>query len=162
MQNPTAYLRDMAKPPPPGSPYGVPQPGTARPGRSAIYRHWRFAEEPLATSVDVDIQSVHDILEVSARRYPNHKCLGTRKWNATSQVWEDKFEWISYTDFALRRNNIGRGLREIHELAGQTADKYAVGLWSQNRAEWQLCGKFHRTQPAQRVSMLAQWLLLLL
>ncbi|KEY69661.1 hypothetical protein S7711_03145 [Stachybotrys chartarum IBT 7711] len=137
-QNVDAYLREMAQPPPAGSPYGVPVPGTEQPNRTPVYRHWRFKDSPLTTSVDPEVQSIHDLLEVSSRKYPNHRCLGTRHWNPATKTWADKFEWISYAEVAERRNNIGRGLREIHEAIGQNGDKYAVGLWSQNRAEWQL------------------------
>lgn len=36
-------------PPPQGSPQSVALPGTAQPGRSPIYRHWRFQEKLLDT-----------------------------------------------------------------------------------------------------------------
>ena len=47
-----AYLelaRDYRNPPPAGGPYSVTVPGTEQPGRSAIYRHWRFRDGLLKT-----------------------------------------------------------------------------------------------------------------
>lgn len=38
---------DLHTPPPKGKPYSVPLPGTEIEGRSAIYRHWRFADKPV-------------------------------------------------------------------------------------------------------------------
>ncbi|CRK22379.1 hypothetical protein BN1708_013414, partial [Verticillium longisporum] len=37
----TALIKKLSVPPPPGSPYGLPIPGSEKEGRSAIYRHWR-------------------------------------------------------------------------------------------------------------------------
>ena len=47
-----AYLelaKDFHKPPPHGKPYSLPVHGSEMPGRSPIYRHYRFKDEPLKT-----------------------------------------------------------------------------------------------------------------
>jgi len=36
-------------PPPRGSPYSIPLPGSKKEGRSEVYRHWRFKDELLTT-----------------------------------------------------------------------------------------------------------------
>lgn len=41
--------RELAVPPPHGSPYSVPLLGTELPDRSPVYRNWRFQKELLAT-----------------------------------------------------------------------------------------------------------------
>ncbi|KAF4974738.1 hypothetical protein FZEAL_8408 [Fusarium zealandicum] len=124
--------------PPAGSPYGLPVPGSERPNRTPIYRHWAVRDEPLVTSLEPEIHSTHDILERSARKWPNARCLGTRHWNPAAQTWEDKYDWLSYADVNVRRKNFGAGIVEIHNRISYTAVKYGVGLWSQNRAEWQI------------------------
>ena len=43
---------ELAAPPPKGQPYSVPLPGSQREGRSAVYRHWRFADKPLLEVLD--------------------------------------------------------------------------------------------------------------
>lgn len=44
--------QELAKPPPKGQPYSVPIPGSAREGRSAVYRHWRFRDGPVLEKLD--------------------------------------------------------------------------------------------------------------
>lgn len=46
--------REISVPPPAGSPYGVPLPNSEQPGRSAVYRHWRFQDE-LLKSMDPNV-----------------------------------------------------------------------------------------------------------
>ncbi|GJN74128.1 AMP-binding enzyme [Purpureocillium lilacinum] len=123
-----AEAKDLGQPPAPGSPYGVPVPGSERPGRSAIYRHYRFRDRPLLTSFDANIRSVNDLFESAASKRPNKRCFGSRTWNAATKTWSDKFEWISYADVAERRKNLGAGLVEVNKLAGIAGDKYGVDL----------------------------------
>lgn len=136
-----AIIKRISEPPPPGSPYGVPVPNTERPGRSAIYRHWRFRDQPLLVTFDPEVQSLHDIFEETVRKFPNNRCLGARNWIPASRSWEDKFDWLTYTQVAQRRKNFGAGIVEIHNAIGHSKDKYGVGLWSQNRPEWQITGR---------------------
>lgn len=137
-----ALIREISAPPPPGSPYGLPIPGTEREGRSAIYRHWRFRDQPLITTFDPAVQTTHDLFEESARKRGGAQCLGTRPWNPTTRTWEDRYVWQTYAEVAERRKNLGAGLVEIHEKIGigKNGEKYGIGLWSQNRADWQITG----------------------
>lgn len=41
--------KELAAPPPVGSPHSVPVPNSEQPGRSAVYRHWRCRDELLQT-----------------------------------------------------------------------------------------------------------------
>ena len=54
----TAAVLDRAKqiyaPPPSGSPYSVALPNSELPGRSAVYRHWRF-KDGLLKSLDPNV-----------------------------------------------------------------------------------------------------------
>lgn len=136
-----AYIKELANPPPPGSPYGVPVPGSEKEGRSAVYRHWRFRDGPLLSTFDPALQTVHDLFEDSVRRRGNAKCLGHRAWNSASKEWDNKYTWATYAEIAERRKNFGAGLVEIHHKIGVTTDNYGVGLWSQNRPEWHVTGK---------------------
>ncbi|VBB77339.1 Putative long-chain-fatty-acid--CoA ligase [Podospora comata] len=138
-QDTTAYINAIAQPPPPGTPYALPIPGTERPNRTPIYRHWRFQNGPLLETFDPAIRTVHDLFEASVARVPRNRCLGHRPWNPVSKTWENKFVWTTYTEVAERRKNFGAGIVELHQRVGVTADKkYAVGLWAQNRPEWQI------------------------
>lgn len=139
-QDPEAFAKLLRAPPPPGSPYSLPIPGSEREGRSAIYRHWRFVDRPLLDTIDPKVLTAHDAFEVSSKKRPNARCLGTRQWNSAKKEFGN-FEWLTYGQTALRRKNLGAGLVELHKQAGITEEKYGIGLWCQNRAEWQISGR---------------------
>lgn len=136
-----AYIKSLTTPPAPGAPHGVAIAGTERPGRTAIYRHHKIGDGPLLTTFNPEIQSVHDLFENAVKKRPSKRCLGTRLWNPSTQSWADTYEWETYGEVAERRKNLGAGIVEIHKSIGHTLDKYPVGLWSQNRAEWQITGR---------------------
>lgn len=142
-QNPDALVRALRVLPPPGSPYSLPLPGSEREGRSAVYRHWRFLDGPLLQTIEPQIRTAHDAFEASTKKRPNARCLGTRHWDPVSKTC-GKYEWMSYSEVALRRKNFGAGLVELHKMAGVQGDQYGVGLWCQNRAEWQIAGECSR------------------
>lgn len=135
-----ALLDELSTPPPAGSPYGVPVPDSQRPGRSPVYRHWAVRDKPLLTALDPEVQSTHDIFEQAALKRPSARCFGTRHWNPTTQSWEDKYDWLTYAEVDERRKNFGAGIVELHQRIGYPKDKYGVGLWAQNRVEWQVTG----------------------
>ena len=120
-------------------PYSVPLPGSEIEGRSAVYRHWRFTNSPLLATVDTAVRSAHDIFESAAKKYANKRCLGERSYNGAAKTWGN-FEWQTYGQVAERRRNFGVGIAELHRQIGVTDEKYGVGLWCQNRPEWQITG----------------------
>lgn len=137
-QDTRAYIQTLATPPPPGSPYAVPIPGTERPNRTPIYRHWRFQNGPLLETFDPAHRTVHDLFEHSVSQVPRNRCLGWRPWNPATKTWENKYVWMTYAEVAERRKNLGAGIVELHHQIGFKEDKYGVGLWAQNRPEWQI------------------------
>jgi long-chain acyl-CoA synthetase len=148
-----AYIQELAAPPPPGSPYAVALPGTAIPGRTPIYRHWRFRDRPLPWTYDPNIQTVHELFEDSVRRRPGARFLGTRAWDVAAKDWDDKFTWQTYAEVAERRRRFGAGLVELHEGLGIRDEHFAVGLWCQNRAEWQITDLAIASQSLVTVSL---------
>ena len=139
-QDPEALAKFLKNPPPPGSPHCLPVPGSEREGRTAVYRHWRFVDTPLLQTVDPRILSSHDSFELAAKKRPNGRCLGSRPWDPVTKTF-GKYTWMTYGETALRRKNFGAGLVELHKKAGITTEKYGVGLWCQNRPEWQISGE---------------------
>lgn len=135
-----AAVAKISAPPPPGAPFALPVPNSATPNRSAVYRHWRFRDSPLLETLESEVQTLHDAFEMSAKHCPKKQFLGWRPWNVATQTHDEKFVWMTYAEAAERRKNLGAGLVEIHKAAGVTADKYAIGLWCQNRPEWQITG----------------------
>lgn len=148
----SAYIQEIARPPPPGSPYAVPIPGTEREGRTPIYRHWKFQDKLLAT-FSPEMRTFYDLFEHSAKNYPNSKCLGTRSWNPTTKSWENKYTWTTYAEVATRAKNFGSGVFELHRRIGIPPGNHGVGLWSQNRAEWQIADIGLITQSLFSVSL---------
>ena len=47
---------------------------------------------------------------------------------------------MNYATVQRRRTEFGAGLVELHRRVGVTKRKYGVGLWCQNRPEWQITG----------------------
>ena len=141
-QDVEAYVKTINTPPPPGSPYALPIPGTERPNRTPVYRHWRFQTGPLLSTFDDALQTVHDLFEASAARVPNQRCLGWRPWDPAARAFEPRYVWITYSDVAERRKNLGAGIVELLSGLGVSDQKYGFGLWAQNRPEWELTGQF--------------------
>lgn len=134
-----ALANQLRAPPPPGSPYSLPIPGSETEGRSAIYRHWRFVDKPLLKTLDPKILTAHEQFENSVKKRPNNRCLGTRAWDPATKT-HGGYTFLTYGEVATRRKNFGAGLVELHKKVGVTAEKYGIGLWCQNRAEWQISG----------------------
>lgn len=74
-----------------------------------------------------------------AVRVPTSRCLGYRSYDSTTKTF-GQYEWIDFATVQRRRANLGVGIVEINKQAGVTEQKYGVGLWCQNRPEWQLTG----------------------
>ncbi len=137
--DPDAYARLLQQPPPLGQPYSVPIPGSEHEGRTPVFRHWRFRDGSLPRSLDPNVSTGHDMFEVTLKKVPNARCLGSRRWDPATKTY-GKYEWMTYAEVAKRRRNLGVGIVELHKKLGVTEDKYGVGLWCQNRPEWQITG----------------------
>ena len=89
--------------------------------------------------INPEVRTGHDLLEVSARQNPRGRCLGHRPWDPVKKefgfyVWED------YSTVAKRRAYVGMGIVEAHKKAAILDSKYGVGIYCQNRPEWQIVG----------------------
>lgn len=149
-----AEVTKIMTPPPPGSPYGLPLPNSATETRSAIYRHWRFRDQPLLSTFEPELPTVYHLIEDAAIRFAKLRCLGWRPWNPTTKDWADKYEWINFAQYRERKNNLGAGIVELHDRIGKHNDaKYGVGLLSQNRPEWQITDSALMTQALFSVAL---------
>ncbi|GAB7340640.1 hypothetical protein MBLNU457_7038t2 [Dothideomycetes sp. NU457] len=141
----------IQKPPPPNAPHAIAIEGTQRAGRSKVYRHWRMKDGLLKT-VDPAVRTGHEFFEQAANRNPNGKCLGARPYNPLTKTFGN-FEWESYGQVQKRRANLGCGLVALHENVGVTGKQYGVGLWCQNRPEWQIVDLACSSQSLYSVSL---------
>lgn len=110
--------------------------GSAKADRSPIYRHW-LSVDGLVETLEPSVRTAHDIFEQTANESPRSPCLGKRVYNSESKTW-GPYEWEDYGTVQLRRANFGIGLVEMHRKAGVVETKHGVGLWCQNRPEWQI------------------------
>ncbi|GES65625.1 acetyl-CoA synthetase-like protein [Aspergillus terreus] len=132
-----ARAEELKREPPKGTPYSVPIPGTEQPGRSPIYRAWNTQKE-LITTLDPQVRTAHDIFEFTANRLPKSHCLGWRPYNPVDKTY-GPYQWIDYQTVQKRRTDFGAGLVELHQKHGcLRTGQYGVGLWCQNRPEWQI------------------------
>ncbi|BDD59152.1 hypothetical protein MPDQ_001984 [Monascus purpureus] len=129
--------RELQQDPPKGTPYSVPLPGTELPGRTPVYRAWN-AQNELFSTAEPEVRTTHDMFELAASRYAKNKCLGKRTYNPVTKTW-GPFEWMDYQTVQKRRAAFGAGLVELHNKHRCAKEgQYTVGLWCQNRPEWQL------------------------
>ena len=79
------------------------------------------------------------LTRVLANRQPSGKCLGSRPYNSVTKTF-GKYEFMDYATVQKRRANFGVGIKHVVKEAGVRDHKYGVGLWCQNRPEWQITG----------------------
>ncbi|KAE8360472.1 acetyl-CoA synthetase-like protein [Aspergillus caelatus] len=144
-------IKEYSQPPPPNQPYSIAIPNTEEPGRSPIYRHHRCGNGVLQT-IDASCPTVHDLFESSVARNPNGPCLGWRPYDSVTKTWKP-YQWLDYQTVQRRRKNFGIGLSAIHAREGITGKNYGVGLWCQNRPEWQLTDLACMSQSLYTVSL---------
>lgn len=79
----------------------------------------------------------------AANRCPKNPCLGWRPYDPKTKTY-GQYQWMDYQTVQRRRANFGVGLVELHKKHGCDGEKYGVGLWCQNRPEWQITGTWLR------------------
>ena len=109
---------------------------TEAPGRSSVYRHWRFVDGLLST-LDPSITTAHEMFEASAKRCADAPCLGYRPYEPAKRAFAS-YEWMSYATVQRRRAHLGAGIIELYAREGIAGSQHGVGLWCQNRPEWQI------------------------
>lgn len=82
------------------------------------------------------------MFESTANRLPKNHCLGYRPYNPVTKTFGN-YTWMDYQTVQKRRAAFGSGLRELHNKhnCGKSG-QYGVGLWCQNRPEWQITGMY--------------------
>lgn len=109
-------------------------PGTKRPGQTAHYRNALYG------FVDVNaLPTLPDIFDNGYNINPDSRLLGHRPLVSTNPLKFGPYVWQTYKQVDGRRRRIGSALHRLFsqgELQGE--DLETVGIWSQNRPEWQL------------------------
>lgn len=82
------------------------------------------------------------MFELTANRQPKAHCLGWRPYNPVSKKFGN-YKWLDYQTVQKRRAVFGAGLAELHNKHGcNRSGPYGVGIWCQNRPEWQITGAY--------------------
>lgn len=142
---------ELHKPPAKGDPQSFAVPNSQKEGRSKIYRHHRCQDGPVEF-LDPNHRTLFDMFEDTANRLPHSPGFGTRSYNSAKNVF-NPYEWVDYETVQKRRTNFGRGLVEIHAREGITGRQYGIGLWCQNRTEWQITDLAAMSQSLFTVSL---------
>lgn len=86
------------------------------------------------------VTTAHDMFESTAYRQPKSHCLGSRSYDPVTKTF-GQYQWIDYQTVQKRRAALGAGLVELHNKHGcGRPGPYGIGLWCQNRPEWQITG----------------------
>ncbi|KAF8654112.1 hypothetical protein AX16_003645 [Volvariella volvacea WC 439] len=113
-------------------------PGTRRPGQTGHYRNAVFGLIDLNTPGV--IKTVDEIFELGLSRGKNRPFLGYRKVVSKEPLkFAASYTWETYGQIDQRRRHIGSALTKLFrdgQLGGGEFD--TIGIWSQNRPEWQL------------------------
>lgn len=142
---------DLIKPPAHGQPYSVAVPGSEKSGRSAVYRHWR-RPDGLLYSLDPKVSTAHEMFEEGVRFRPTSKCLGHRPYDPHTKIF-GPYVWQTYSEVQKRRTDFGAGLVNLLESIGVTGTQHGIGLWCQNRPEWQITDLACMSQSLYTVSI---------
>ncbi|KAJ5576293.1 hypothetical protein N7535_003219 [Penicillium sp. DV-2018c] len=147
-----AKATELKQAPPKRGAYSVPIAGTEQPDRTPVYRAWNSQKQLLAT-LDPQVTTAHDIFEQTANRLPKSHCLGWRPYNSVTKAW-DPYQWLTYETVQKRRAAFGAGLVELHQKHNcHRPGQYGVGLWAQNRPEWQITDLACMSQSLYTVSI---------
>ncbi|KAH7929786.1 long-chain-fatty-acid-CoA ligase [Leucogyrophana mollusca] len=112
-------------------------PGTKRPGQTAHYRNAAFGLVSVETPNA--LKTLPEVFNNGYSMNPDARLLGHRPVLSTNPLKFGPYVWQTYREVDIRRRRIGSALHALFqsgELVGQ--DMETVGIWSQNRPEWQL------------------------
>ncbi|KAG6335217.1 hypothetical protein ID866_3862 [Astraeus odoratus] len=128
-------------------------PGTKRPGQTAHYHngeHFRSIAESifnsfaaifglLDTNAPTALKTLPDVFNNGYSMNPDAKLLGHRPLLSKTPLKFGPYVWQTYRQVDVRRRRIGSALHHMFNTGELKAtDLETVGLWSQNRPEWQL------------------------
>lgn len=113
-------------------------PGTRRPGQTAHYRSTLW--EPLNASTPGVLLTIDAVFLTGLKVGRHRPLLGHRPLISQNPVkYANHYVWLTFGQVDDRRRYIGSALDHLFKAGEIGGGEYrTVGLWSQNRPEWQL------------------------
>ncbi|KAG0338790.1 hypothetical protein BG004_007089 [Podila humilis] len=119
-------------------------PNTRRAGQTGHYRRKGFEQELLTVPPSrPHIKTVYDAFQNGLKTSPNGPCMGSRVYDHSTNTYGG-YVWQTYTEVSDRITRFGSGLVRVHQQTlglSDVAQKWSVGLWSINRAEWTIASE---------------------
>ncbi|KAL5529253.1 hypothetical protein ACEPAG_5238 [Sanghuangporus baumii] len=117
---------------------GVEVPGTRRPGQTGHFRNGAWGLTTVADQPHVRV--LPDVFELGLTLSTNDRYLGHRPVVSKNPLkFADHYVWETYAQVDQRRRDVGSALHKYFTdgvLGG--GEMPTVGIWSQNRPEWQI------------------------
>ncbi|KAF7975311.1 hypothetical protein HWV62_10094 [Athelia sp. TMB] len=129
--------RSVEWPPLDYSKQAIPVPGTKKPGQSAHYRNAVFGY--INQDTPNAMQTLTELWDIGLAVGKDRPFLGHRPVVSTKPLVFGPYVWQTYGQIAERRKHVGSAIYEMFakgELGGGELE--TVGIWSQNRPEWQV------------------------
>ncbi|GAA5854999.1 hypothetical protein JCM8547_002340 [Rhodosporidiobolus lusitaniae] len=117
----------------------IPIPGSAKAGSTPIYVNAAF---PRWASSRAYPQTAYEAFNLGLQHHPQSACLGKREWDSTLAEkgdWAKKVTYETYEQVDGYRTRVGSGLVRLREelFPEEEEVQWRVGIWSNNRPEWQ-------------------------
>ncbi|KAL4074617.1 hypothetical protein V8B97DRAFT_2022828 [Scleroderma yunnanense] len=107
-------------------------PGTKQPGQTAVYGL-------VDTNAPGILKTLPEIFNNGYALNPDARLLGHRPLLSKTPLKFGPYVWQTYRQVDVRRRRIGSALHRMFSTGElKAADLDVVGIWSQNRPEWQL------------------------
>ncbi|KIJ44209.1 hypothetical protein M422DRAFT_30387 [Sphaerobolus stellatus SS14] len=113
-------------------------PGSRKPGQTGIYLNAVWPE--LSYDSEQGRHSLYEVFQSGLEHSPNGPCLGHRPIISTNPLaFAPQYEWQTYRQVDERRRNLGSALEHIWQQGrAGGGDLPTIGIWSQNKPEWQI------------------------
>ncbi|KAF9431272.1 hypothetical protein BGZ94_003587 [Podila epigama] len=122
----------------------VEMPNSRREGQTGIYRRNGFQDALLTVPPSrPHITTIYEAFQNGLKTSPNGECLGTRTFDHKTGLYAG-YEWQTYSQVNERITLFGSGLLKVHQEAfglTEVAQRWSVGLWAINRAEWTIASE---------------------
>ncbi|TDL27290.1 acetyl-CoA synthetase-like protein [Rickenella mellea] len=130
LENPFPKVLDYSR-------QGVEAPGTRRPGQTGHYQNGLWGL--ITLEKQNHIRTVPDIFNLGYSLAKDQPFLGHRKVLSRNPLTFGEYVWITYAQADERRRNLGSALEILFRDGVLGGGEYpTVGIWSQNRPEWQI------------------------